>query len=511
VTSGTNKLTVQFSQPNKGTLPVTYYYSFDGSGRIGVVTTPSFEFATTVQRTVYIIADNSAVTIVSAGIPGTPYTFGSALNVSLSSPLSNTIRVSYSQASQGSLPTTYKYVLNSGSQVTVGTNSTGTFDISGLTATTLYSFYMVATNNAGDLSSNVVSQAVLGTIPTLSIVPQPNNLRVNFAQSNTGTTPVKYYYSFDGVARQGQVNTPAFDINGAVERTVYIIADNSAGTIVSTGATGIPYVVGVPPTVNIVPSTNNLAVYFTSTNGTAPVTYYYSYASNGANRIGPVTSPFNISGTVERTIYVVADNSAGTIISSAATGRPYIIGSAPVIDTIVSGTNSIIVNFTGSTDGYPAPYAYYYSLDGADYVLANSATSPITINGLTVEKAYTVTLVAQNSAGLSSASNMESGTPIYQQPIYNWTMASPPKEQNADSGGGFAQARNVFVNIAIPAPTTIEDQQVQLQKQYIGGQRSGSDVAKMKGIKAIGASLNVSGGNMSYMETRVVRRNRFRR
>jgi len=507
-----NNLRVNFAQSNTGTLPIKYFYSFDGVARLGQVNTPAFDISGTVQRTVYIIADNSAGTIVSAGVTGTPYTFGSALDISLSAPVSNTIRISYSQTSQGSLPTTYRYVLNGGSRVTVGTSPTGTFDISGLTSTSLYSFYMVATNDAGDLSSNTFSQAVLGTTSTLSIVPQPNNLRVNFAQSNTGTLPIKYFYSFDGVARLGQVNTPAFDISGTVQRTVYIIADNSAGTIVSAGVTGTPYVVGVPPTVSIVSAVNKLTVYFSNTGGTAPVTYYYSDASNGANRIGPVTSPFDISGTVVRTIYIVADNSAGTIISSAATGRPYIIGNAPVINTVVSGINSIVVDFSGSTGGYPAPYAYYYSLDGADYTLANSVTSPITIAGLTVEKQYTVTLVAQNSAGLSLPSNMVSGSPIYQQPIFNWVMSSPPKEANSESGGSFAQDRKVFVNIAVAAPTTLEEQQVQLQKQYIGGgRRSGSDVVNRRRAEAIGASLNAAGANFSYTETRVNRRNRFRR
>jgi plastocyanin len=515
ITPGTNKLVVNFSQPNKGTLPVTYYYSFDGSGRLGTVTTPSFEIATLVSRTVYIIADNSAGTLVSAGVDGTPYIFGSALNVTLSSPISNTIRVSYNQATQGTTPTTYKYVLNGGSSVVVSTNPNGVFDISGLTSTSLYSFYTVASNAAGDLSSNTLTQPVLGIPPTISsVVPQVNNLRVNFDQSNAGTLPVKYYYSFDGITRGPLVNKPSFDISGTVSRTVYIIADNSAGTIVSTGVTGTPYIVGVKPTVFIESDVNKITVYFSNTGGTTPVTYYYSDASNGSNPIGPITSPFDISNiTTAKTIYIVASNIAGTIISDAATGIPYTIGSAPVINSIRSGTNSLIVDFSGSTGGTPAPYAYYYSLDEGEYTIASSLTSPIIIDAM-IEKQYTVTLIAQNSAGFTMPSNLAVGSPIYKQPIFNVVNASPPKDANADSGGSFAQDKSAFSKTFSPPPATVEDLQLQLQKNLIGGgRRSAEDVIRRKRVEAVGSSFNPTGGDFSIMETspNVTRQVVFRR
>ena len=512
----TNKLVVNFSQVNRGTLPVTYYYSFDGSGRLGAVTTPSFEIATLVSRTVYIIADNSAGTLVSAGVSGTPYIFGSALNVTLSSPSSNTIRVSYNQATQGTTPTTYKYVLNGGSAVVVSTIQNGIFDISGLTSTAAYSIYMVATNAAGDLSSNTLTQPVLGTQPIISsVVPQTNKLVVNFSQVNRGTLPVTYYYSFDGVVRLGAVTTPSFEIATLVSRTVYIIADNSAGTLVSAGVSGTPYIVGVPPMVSIESGVNKITVYFSNTGGTAPVTYYYSDASNGSNPIGPVTSPFDISNiTIAKTIYIVASNIVGNVISNAATGVPYIVGSAPVINSIRSGTNSLIVDFSGSMGGLPSPYAYYYSVDEGEYTMADSLTSPITIGGLMIEKQYTVTLIAQNSAGFTLPSNLAVGSPIYKQPIFNIVNASPPKDANADSGGSFAQDKSAFSKTYSPPPATIEDQQLQLQKNLIGGgRRSAEDVIRRKRVAAVGASSNPTGGDFSIMETspNVTRRVVFRR
>jgi hypothetical protein len=497
----TNNLRGTITQTNQGTLPVKYYYSSNGTNKDFEVAFPTFDISGTTARTFYVIADNSAGTVVSSPVSGTPYVFGGALTVNLSSPTSNTIQVSYSQTVQGTSPTTYSYVLNGGPRVTV---SSSPFDISGLTATSQYSFYMVASNSAGDLSSNTITQSILGTVPTLSIVPQTNNLRVNFSQTSTGTLPVKYYYSFNGTTRESQVNTPAFDISGTVQRTVYIIADNSAGTVVSQGVTGIPYVVGDTPIVYVENGINKITVNFLQSNlGTAPVTYYYSDASDGSNRVGPVTSPFDISNiTTTKTVYVIASNIAGNVISSAATGTPYTIGSAPVITNISSEINSLIIDFSGSTGGNPAPYAYYYSLDGAGYTNANRLTSPITITDLT-NKSYTVTLVAKNLAGFSLPSNLVTGTPTYQQTIFNWVRSSPPKEATSNSGGSFAQDRRIFTNVSNSTPTTIEERQIQNKKKYIGGgRRSASDIISSRRVNAAASSLNPTGINFSYNTTK---------
>jgi len=501
IVPGSEKLIVNFSQDQTGTTPVKYFYSYDPSGttRIAQVNPPSFDISGTQARTVYIVADNSAGTIVSAGVTGTPYTFGSALNISLSAPISNIIRVSYSQAVQGTVPTTYQYILNGGSRVTVGTSRTGTFDISGLTSTSPYSFYMVATNDAGDLSSNTVSQAVLGAQPIATIVPEVNNIRVSFTQSETGTLSVQYYYSFDGVTKEVSVNPSSpFNISGVAQRTVYIIAENPAGQIVSTGVLGTPYFIGDAPLVDIQPGSSNVTVYFSPTLGNPAPTYYYSEAADGSNPIGPVTSPFTVNTTVTKTIYVVASNIAGTVISSEATATPFLLGNPPTITSIVSGLKSMEVNFMGSTGGNPAPYAYYYSLNGGSYILARSARSPIIIAGLSVAAEYEVRLVAQNSAGFTSPSNTVNGSTLPDGEIVEFnSIYVPPRSLNADSGGSVSRDRKSFINsTALYVNTTLplEAQQKQrqlLQKSRVGvtGRLTCLDVAIKNRQDAIGRAV----------------------
>lgn len=85
------------------------------------------------------------------------------------------------------------------------------------------------------------------------------------------------------------------------------------------------------------------------------------------------------------------------------------VGTAPTITSITNTQTSISVYFTAGTGGSPAPSTYYYSLNGGTYINANSTTSPIVINGLISGVNYNVTLVANNSAGNTVASNMVAG------------------------------------------------------------------------------------------------------
>ena len=87
------------------------------------------------------------------------------------------------------------------------------------------------------------------------------------------------------------------------------------------------------------------------------------------------------------------------------------IGTAPTITSITNiSPSSFNINFTPGTGGTPAPTTYFYSLNGgATYTNANSATSPILIGGLSSGVNYNVTLIANNLAGNTVASNIGVG------------------------------------------------------------------------------------------------------
>lgn len=88
------------------------------------------------------------------------------------------------------------------------------------------------------------------------------------------------------------------------------------------------------------------------------------------------------------------------------------VPSAPTITSLVAGNQTITINFTApGSDGGSAITDYKYSLNSGSYISSGTTTSPITVTSLTNGTSYTITIVATNSNGDSSASNSLSETP----------------------------------------------------------------------------------------------------
>jgi hypothetical protein len=490
---------------------------------VGPVTSPFDISNIQVARTVYIIAENSGGTLISTtGATGTPYIFGTSPAITRIQPGTNSLTVTFNPSVGGTSPVNHYYSYDSSGIPRVGQIQSGasTFTITDISAAK--TVYVVAENPAGNLVSTGVSGTpyIFGDQPVISsILSGPNKLVVTFSQINKGTLPVTYYYSFDGSGRLGLVTSQSFDVSTTITRTVYIIADNSAGTIVSAGFQGSPYLLGDPPIVdNIQPGPNQLQVFFSHPNpGAPPITYYYSFMPDGSDSIGPVTSPFYIEDILEETtIYIVASNIVGNIISEPATGAPYLIGSPPVITNLLPGIYSIIVEFIESNDAVPPPYAYYYSLDGGDYILAEVIQSQLLIPDLTVIKPYTVTIIAENEAGFTLPSNMATGKPRPEGLVVEFTNNTyvPPSTGSSASGSTVSQDRRKFVNssaFTISADLPNEEQIIQIKLQNKSrtgpGRVTGEDLVIKKRVTAIGraafstpATVNTFGDNANARE-----------
>ena len=427
VTPGPNKLTVSFSQSSLGTSPTMYYYSYSADGSspfgpvgpinpLGPVTSSSFDISNITQpKIVYIVASNPAGNLVSNGVTGTPYILGNAPSIDQVTPNTNSLQVSFSQTVKGTSPIAYYYSYSAD-----GANRMGPvvspFYILGLSNQT-YTVYLVASNPAG----NVVSTGVAGTpntfgsTPSVSVTPGLKKLTFSFSQSVLGTSPTTYSYSYsaDGSDPVRTVTSP-FDISNITQsQTIYIVASNPAGNIVSNAATGAPYILGSNPTGYAVSGTNKVTISFSqSVLGTSPTEYYYSYSSDGSNRIGAVTSPFDILNiTTSKTIYIVASNPAGNVVSGGIAGTPNVVGSKPVITNLTPGINNMRVSFSQLNVGSPASTYYYsYQQTGPNYNWLGPVTSPFYVSGLTNTTPYSFYILATNVAG-NVASDASYATP----------------------------------------------------------------------------------------------------
>ena len=423
-----NALQLTYNQ-SAGGIPdaSSYYYSIDGTETtIGVFSSPyTIEgLNTNVSRSIYmgvrgydgentLIWDASSLTQTA-----TPYIKGEEPTLTIDSS-TNSLVLNIGQSTGGNpIDSEYYYSID-GSFVSIG-SYVSKYTITGLTTNEIRSIYVGA--RGYDESSVIVWDAssttqtakpyVVGTTPSItSVTSYPNRLTVAFIGSTGANPEPTYYYSYsaDGSDRVGPVTSP-FDISGITNtQTIYIVATNIVGDLISIGVTETPYILGSKPTIDsIISGTNQLTVYFSqSLLGTAPTTYYYSF--DGTTKIGSCISPFVISeltNTSTYSVYIIADNSAGLIVSDASNG--YVFGTAPTINSIVSSLNQLTVYFTQSQVG-TSPTTYYYSIDGTTKLGSGTTTSPLIISG--ISSSTTFYIIANNAGGDIVSASTGTGIP----------------------------------------------------------------------------------------------------
>jgi hypothetical protein len=137
----------------------------------------------------------------------------------------------------------------------------------------------------------------------------------------------------------------------------------------------------------------------------------YSFETPGTFTATGASSPLTVTGLTNGNTYncsLIATNSAG---SSAASAAVTAIPAAPTVPGVptITGTDYgdgeiylyVVANNGGSAvTGYTAACT-----DGTTTYTGTSASSPITISGLTNQTAYTCTVTASNAIGTGSASS----------------------------------------------------------------------------------------------------------
>ena len=97
-------------------------------------------------------------------------------------------------------------------------------------------------------------------------------------------------------------------------------------------------------------------------------------------------------------------------LSSADNTEANSAPAAPTLNSVAAGDRRVTITFTAGANNGAAITDYEYSLNSGSYTSAGTTTSPFTITGLSGRAAYSVTIKARNSAGLSTASSSLSAT-----------------------------------------------------------------------------------------------------
>ena len=299
--------------------------------------------------------------------------------------------------------------------------------INGLISNTPYTFTATATNSQGTSSSSLPSNSItmnsspnsptnlslLSTTPssvTLSFTPVIGNINYYIATTSPG--------GFIGYSSGSPIT-----ISGLSPSTTYSISlqsVNNYGTSVASNnvsATTTDIITGTifgAPTIGTVSSINTsyATISLTAPSGATINTIYSAYDGSGllhGASVYPATSIF-LGGFVSNTNYSISlktSNSAGTSTASSS----LIITTAPLPPTnlaIVSKTaSSAIISFTPPSIGN-APITNYTIIDSSSGITGTSSATPITINGLSSNSTYYLTMTDTNTYNSKSSTSAPS-------------------------------------------------------------------------------------------------------
>jgi hypothetical protein len=407
------------SNPSPNPLP-TYYYNVNGGVNIlaNISTTSNTFIVTGLTNAVNAnigFFGNSTVgsTNYSYFDSPAPYIIGNAPNIVSITPGRNSLSVAFENSTNANPAPYYFYNVNGNTFANSTYNSNANvIVIGGLSSAILCNVGLRGQNSFGNTSISYRTETpyIIGSSPVIGVITQGvNQITVAFSQSTVGTSPTKYYYSYDGVTLLGSpVNNSPITIPGvSTTITFYIIANNPAGNIASNPSTYFYTSIGTNPTItSITPGLNTLTVNFNASQYANPLPYYF-YNVNG-NTFGNSTynsntNPIvinNLTNAIACNVGLRGVNSVGTSSTSYLTQTPYVIGTTPNIVSITPGLNSLSVAFAGSTNANPTPY-YYYNVNGNTFANStyNSNANVIVIGNLTNAVSCNVGLMGVSSVG----------------------------------------------------------------------------------------------------------------
>ena len=434
---GTDSLSISFMESTNAYPLPYYYYSVDGGEysnsevQSNASTILISDLTSAKNYTIGLKGVSVAGNTEVSTLTGEPYVIGSVPVITNVSSNVNSLTVDFRPSTGGyPAPNAYYYSLDEGDTYVNANTTTSPLTITGLTVAQTYYFQIIAQNLAGNTELSLIESGepyVIGSAPVISSVSSiPYGLQVDFEETTDGNPdPTAYYYSTDGgntYIEADQTETPIYitDLSQNRSYPVTIFAHNLIGnTVASTRYSGTPYVMGSTPVVsNVISIYNGLQVVFSESTGGNPAPSSYFYTFDGGDSFydsESTTSPIYIYDLTTAGVYsvaVYANNLAGdTAISNYLPGEPYVIGSPPILSSVTSIYNGLSVSFTGSTDGYPEPSSYFYSIDGDNFLDSGSNVSPILIHGLNTARVYSVVLQANSVAGRSNSSNELTGEP----------------------------------------------------------------------------------------------------
>lgn len=305
--------------------------------------------------------------------------------------------------------------------------------VSGLTNGVAYTITIKARNGVGTGSSSAPSNSVTpatapGAPTTVSAVGGNASATVSFTTpaSNGGSPITNYKVTAAPGGANVTGNLTTLTVLGLVNGTAYtftVVAINAIGTGPASSPASnsvTPATVPNAPTIISVFAGNQTAtVNFNApaVNGGSPVTSYTVTSNPAGGTISGPASPLTVTGLTNGVAYtftVTATNAVGTGAASTPTSSvtPATVPNAPTVGAVVAGNASVSVSFTPPAFNGGRPISAYTVTSNPGNLTGVGTTSPIIVAGLINGQAYTFSVTATNSIGVSLPSSASaSATP----------------------------------------------------------------------------------------------------
>ena len=419
---------------DNGAPATNYEYSIDGGSATAIGQTISpFTITGLSNGTSYDIKLRAVTASLgsssySSEVSVTPLAVPSAPTIdSITANSNGSVSVAFTPgAANGSAITDYKYKIDSGSLVSVGSTSSPFTISSGLSLGTNHAIIILAVNSAGDGAASSATSVIPATAPSAPTITDDttgdnNSAIIHFtAGASNGRDITNYKYSVGGATavELGNTTTP-FTITSLTNGQTYSItlyAYNAMGwSSVSAAKNVTPTAVPGSPTINTTtPGNQQIDITFTpgNNNGSTITNYEYSINSGSswtARDPVSVSSPIIITGLTNGTPYVVmlrAVNANGSGPSASSSSViPVTTPSAPTNVQVFPGNTQAIVTYDNSAStGGSSIIRYEQSTDnGVNWAGFGGSTMELVprpiITGLTNNQTYQVKVRAVNAVG----------------------------------------------------------------------------------------------------------------
>ncbi|WP_442787762.1 reprolysin-like metallopeptidase [Flavobacterium suncheonense] len=408
----------------------------DGSQNVIIPNNPGTKNRIMVKGSNHIFFDVNNADFTITGSATADTTAPTASTLSASGTTTSSTNLSWTAATDNTGITGYDVYQNGVLKTTITATSLA---VTGLTASTAYSFYVKAKDAAGNVStaSNTVNITTLAladtTAPTASTLSasgtttSSTNLFWTAATDNTGVTGYNVYQN--GVLKT-TTTTTSLAVSGLSASTAYnfyVTAKDAAGNVSSASNTINVTTLALADTT--APTASTLSASGTTTSSTnlswtaatdnTGVTGYNVY-QNGVLKTTTTATSLVVSGLSASTtynFYVTAKDAAGNVSSASNTINVTTLAladtTAPTASTLsASGTTTSSTNlsWTAATDN--TGVTGYNVYQNGVLKTTTTATS-LVVSGLSASTTYNFYVTAKDAAGnVSTASNIVTVTTL---------------------------------------------------------------------------------------------------